>query len=168
MHELTTPATPAAESLNGRPAADEVVLPVLAEQARIGSELREIGALRVRIEVDTARQTLQGVERNERLTVQRVPRGVAVTEPRPPWTEDDVLVVPVYAERLELQRTLVLTEEIRIARQALRHPVETEAVLRRERAVVERRQPDGSWREVAVEAGSTVESSPQRTERNEP
>jgi stress response protein YsnF len=126
------------------------VLPLLAEELALGVDDKTVGALRVRIEVEASPQHLPGEECVGQALVQRVPRDVAVAAAQPPWSEGDTLVVPVYAERVEVRRTLVLTEEIRIARHALRRPVTTEAVARRERAVIERRQPDGTWREIEV------------------
>jgi stress response protein YsnF len=153
-------------------AAQHSVLPVFAEELALGVDDKVVGALRVRIEVEASPQQLPGEECVEQALVQRVPRGVAVAAARPPWSEGDTLVVPVYAERVEVRRTLVLTEEIRIARHALRRAVSTEAVARRERAVVERRQPDGSWREVEVPSAPahdmTGRSHPHPTERTEP
>ena len=131
-------------------AAQHTVLPVFAEELALGVDDKSVGAVRVRIEVEASSQQLPGEECVEQALVQRVPRDVAVPSARPPWSEGDTLVVPVYTERVEVRRTLVLTEEIRIARHALRRPVTTEAVARRERAVIERRQPDGSWREIEV------------------
>ena len=146
--------SPADRSNASATAAQHTVLPVFAEELALGVEDKSVGALRVRIEVEASSQQLPGEECVEQALVQRVPRDVAVAAARPPWSEGDTLVVPVYAERVEVRRTLVLTEEIRIARHALRRPVTTEAVARRERAVVERLQPDGGWREIEVPASS--------------
>jgi stress response protein YsnF len=72
--------------------------------------------------------------------------GVQVAQPREPWHEGDVLVVPVYEEVIE--RRLVLKEEIRLHRQRFSTSHTEQVPLRRQRAVVERRQADGSWAEV--------------------
>ena len=149
-------------------AAQHTVLPVFAEELALGVDDKSVGAVRVRIEVEASPQQLPGEECVEQALVQRVPRDVAVATARPPWSEGDTLVVPVYSERVEVRRVLVLTEEIRIARHALRRPVTTEAVARRERAVVERRQPDGSWREIEIPHDMAGRSHPTPTERTEP
>ena len=126
-------------------------------------------AVRVRIESESVPQTVHGEESTEQVHVQRVPRNEVVAASRSPWTEGDTLGVPVYAERVELRRTLVLTEELRITRQARRQTVATAAPVRREHAVVERRQPDGGWREIEVaSAGVGTEGNLNRSERNEP
>jgi uncharacterized protein (TIGR02271 family) len=136
------------------------VLPVLTERLALDTTREEVGALRVRIESASRRESVEGAERIEQALVQRVPRDVEVDAAKPPWTEGETLVVPVYAERVELRRSLILTEEIRIVRRALERPASTEAIVRSERAVVERRQPDGSWCEVAVESEDMAGSPP--------
>lgn len=164
--------SPADRSSTQASTTQHTVLPLLAEELALGVDDKVVGALRVRIEVEAAPQQLPGTECVGQALVQRVPRDVAVTSARAPWSEGDTLVVPVYAERVELRRTLVLTEEIRIARHALRRPVTTEAVARRERAVIERRQPDGSWREIEVASAPphdmTEPAHSHPTERTEP
>lgn len=158
-----SPRFPAGRDPEAGPNRTDTTIPVLAEELELARQREETGALRVRVEVDRQRETLTDDALVERVSVTRVPRDVAVPAAQAPWTEGDTLVVPVYEERIVVERRLVLKEEIRIARHAQRRPVEAQALVRRERAIVERQQPDGSWREVGVnDAGGPVPDRPGR------
>ena len=130
------------------------VLPLIEERFDVAIERVEAGALRVRIVVD---ETVQGAEVDLVSTEVRptvVPRGVEVDARREPYLDGEELVVPVYEERSVIVSKLFLKEEVRLTR--IRHEARQtlEVPLRRERAVVERQQPDGSWRvELASQAG---------------
>jgi uncharacterized protein (TIGR02271 family) len=168
---MSDSSTPARTDSTPSAASADRVLPVLAEELALGTDARVAGAVRVRVESDADAQQLNGEEVVEQALVQRVPRGIEVAASKPPWTEGDTLVVPLYAERVEVTRRLILTEEIRIARHALRHPVTLESAVRRERAVVERLQPDGSWREIECEAADSPhdrQGHSHSTERKQP
>jgi uncharacterized protein (TIGR02271 family) len=145
-----SPRFPAGRNPGTGPNRADTTIPVLAEELELARQREETGALRVRVEVDRQHETLTDDALVERVSVTRVPRDVAVPAAQAPWTEGETLVVPVYEERIVVERRLVLKEEIRITRHAQRTPVEAQALVRRERAVVERQQPDGSWREVGV------------------
>lgn len=134
------------------PPAPPSAIPVVEEHVSIGVERRETGAVRIRLE-DTTRDASLPLERHdERVAIERVPVNRVVAERREPWHEGAVLVVPVYAEVPVVERRLLLVEEIRLR---LERTGTTETVtvpLRAQRAVVERRMPDGGW----VEAGPGV------------
>lgn len=120
-----------------------VTLPVLQEELHVGTRTEEVGAVRVRVLTEEHSLTLEQPLVQESVVVERVPVGTPVAQPREPWTEGDVLVVPVYEEVIE--RRLVLKEEIRLHRQRCATPHTEQVPLRRQRAVVERLQPDGTW-----------------------
>lgn len=128
--------------------SEQQVVPVLEERLEIGVAREEVGAVRVRIEVDEQVQRVDAEQVEERMAIQTVPVGRVVDAREPPRREGEALVVPVYEEALVVERRLVLKEEIRLT--PVRHAVPSpqQATLRRERAVVERQQPDGSWRPV--------------------
>ena len=162
-------ATPAGSGATRNEQTQSAVLPVRAEQFSVQTERVAVGAVRVRIEAEATQQPVEAQERVEQALVQRVPRDVEVSESRPPWTEGETLVVPVYAQHLEVRRKLVLREEIRIVRRVLVQPVSSPVVLRSERAVIERQQADGSWHEIEVESPEVATAgNPSSSERNEP
>lgn len=125
---------------------EPAVISLLEEQLDVGVAREEVGAVRVRIEVDERAQPVDAEPFEERMAIDVVPIGRDVSERRAPWRDGDALVVPVYEEALVVECRLVLREEIRLT--PVRHVTggPQQATLRRERAVVERRQPDGSWR----------------------
>ncbi|RYF41699.1 MAG: DUF2382 domain-containing protein, partial [Cytophagaceae bacterium] len=67
---------------------------------------------------------------------------------REPWNEGETLVVPIYEEVIVTERRLVLKEEVHIIRHIHRSSEPVSVPLRRERAVIERRLPDGGWKSV--------------------
>jgi stress response protein YsnF len=121
-------------------------LPVVREELHVGTRTEEVGAVRVRVLTEEHSMTLEQPLVQESVVVERVLVGVQVAQPREPWHEGEVLVVPVYEEIIE--RRLVLKEELRLHRQRVSTPYTEQVPLRRQRAVVERLQADGTWAEV--------------------
>lgn len=146
-----TRAEPPAASL-------ETVLPLVEERLHVERQQEEVGALRVRVEVRESTETVPAEQLTEQVGVRRLPVGRPVAERQPPHQDGDEWVVPVYEEVPVVEMRLVLKEEIRFSRQLGREAREQQVRLRREVAVVERRQPDGSWR--AEEAGASGSGAP--------
>jgi uncharacterized protein (TIGR02271 family) len=121
-------------------------IPVIAEDLRVDTVAQTTGAVRVRIEASERPQRLDLEEWVEEVAVERVPCNRPADERQPQRTEGETLVIPVYEEVVTVQRRLMLKEELHVTRRRRAHPVQAEAVLREERAVVERRQADGTWR----------------------
>lgn len=136
------------------------VVALLQETLEISKTQKEIGAVRVRVVVDES-VTDEVVDlTTEEVVSRRVPRGVEVQARREPWNEGETLVIPIYEEVLVTERRLVLKEEIHVTRHMHRSSEPVSVPLRRQRAVIERRSPDGSWKAVeeAEAAGSTAPS----------
>jgi stress response protein YsnF len=130
------------------------VVPVIAESLAIRKEIEAVGAVRVRIEVDGVVERVGTDVVRERYAPIVNPIGLPAGERREPYVDGDDVVVPVYEERLVVERRLFLKEEIRLRRAREVEHRESEAPVRRERAVVERLQADGTWQE--VRAGAPV------------
>jgi len=107
------------------------------EQLVAHKELRELGEIVVRTEVDDVPGHLEVDAYREEVFVEHEPVGQVVSERDKPWTEDNVLVVPVYEEQLVVTKRLVLRERIRIRRVATTERQLFEDTLRRERLLVE-------------------------------
>jgi hypothetical protein len=118
-------------------------LPVVEEEARVTTRVEETGAVRLRIEPQVVEVPCEHDTTHESVEVEHVPVGRVVDARREPWTDGDAVVVPVYEE--VLVRQLVLKEEIRLVRRRHTERVAGTVPLRRARAVVERRRPDGTW-----------------------
>ncbi|WP_119154975.1 YsnF/AvaK domain-containing protein [Caldimonas tepidiphila] len=149
-----------AESSPPQPSRTEAVLPLVEERLEVSRQQQETGAVRVRIEVQETTETVPVELLSEQAGVRRVPVGREVPERQPPHQDGDEWVVPVYEEVPVVEMRLVLKEEIRLSRQAMRETREQQVRLRREVAVVERRQPDGSWQ---PEPESTAPGAGQET-----
>lgn len=126
----------------GRPSHGTV--PVIHEEAHISKRVEETGAVRVRLVSEVVDAPCDVGTTHESYEVEHVSVGRVVDARREPWTDGDALVVPVYEEVLVPR--LVLKEEIRLVRRRSTRQASGTVSLRRERAVVERRQPDGTWR----------------------
>lgn len=121
-------------------------VPVIVEEVRVDTVAQTTGAVRVRIEASERPQRLDLEEWVEEVAIERIPCNRPAQERQPARTEGDTLVIPVYEEVVTLQRCLMLKEELHVTRHRRAQPVQAEAILREERAVVERQQADGSWR----------------------
>ena len=124
---------------------NERPLPVVEEELRVGREQVETGAVRVRVRSVQGHEPLRLDMVSELVDVERVPVGQPVAQRREPWHDGETLVVPVYEEKVVLQRTLVLKEEVRLRRRQERRTEDRVAVVRRDTVVTERRNGDGTW-----------------------
>jgi uncharacterized protein (TIGR02271 family) len=127
------------------------------EQLIAHKELRDLGEIVVRTEVDDVPGRLEVDAYREEVFVEHEPVGEVVSERAKPWTEDNILVVPVYEEQLVVTRRLVLRERIRIRRVASTERQLFQDTLRRERLVVEDPSNTGLVREQYPTAHSDEE-----------
>lgn len=147
-----------AADLTGAPdsATDDQVLELREEHLVARKERRQVGEIGVRVEVDELPGRLAVDAMREEVEIEHVPIGQMVTERRPPWEEDDVLVVPVYEEQLVVVKRLMLREQLRIRRVGVTERQLFEDTLRRERLVVE----DPNQTGLVHEQYATVEDTP--------
>jgi stress response protein YsnF len=124
----------------------DIVLPLVEEGIRVTT--REGTPVRVRVRTvtetvdDFVRQELLG----QRVEVERVPldRMIDPGAPAPQVrTEGNVTILPVLEEVLVVEKRLVLKEELRITRHETKEVAETPVTIRKQRAVVERRNTEG-------------------------
>ena len=133
---------PAAEVALG----EEVVLPLIAEAARIDKRAVETGRVRVSTRTETIEQILRENLRSDHVGVARVAlnRTLAEGEALPQVrTENGVTIIPVLEEILVVEKRLVLKEEVHVRQTTSGEDVEVPVTLRRQHAVVERIGPDG-------------------------
>lgn len=134
------PVTPETPHVISHPvaagASQHIVIPVLAEQAQVHLQRERTGTVRVRKVVHEVTEPVAATGYREVVETTRIPVGQVVETVEPPKTRGDLMVIPVYEERLV--RQLVLVEEIHVRRrrEAFEHTVGTS--LRREEVVVER------------------------------
>jgi stress response protein YsnF len=125
-----------------RKTISEEVLPLAEETARVDVRERVTGRVRVQTVVDTVEELARAVLRTEAVEVTRVPVDQVVDTAPAIRTENDLMVVPIVEEVLVVEKRLVLKEELHIRRVVSTEEVEVPVTVRKERAVVERLDPE--------------------------
>jgi len=115
----------------------ERVIELREEQLVAQKNLRELGEVRIRTEVEEVPGRLEVEALREEVEVEHVPVGQVVRERVTPWEENGALIVPVYEEQLVMVKRLVLREQLRIRRVQTTETRLFEDTVRRERLVVE-------------------------------
>ena len=125
--------------------ADSVhTLELREEQLVAHKELRDLGEIEVRTEIDEVPGRLEVDAYREEVLVEHEAVGQVVTEREKPWEETDgVLVIPIYEEQLVVTKRLVLRERLRVRRIGTTERQLFQDVLRRERLVVDDPQRTG-------------------------
>ena len=133
---LSTQSSRLDEAVNADP---RTVIPVLAEQVQVDLQREHTGTVRVRKVVHQVTEPVVAMGYREVVETTRVPVNQVVETAETSRTLGDLLVIPVYEERLV--RQLVLVEEIHVRRrrEPFEHTVATS--LRREEVIVERLDP---------------------------
>jgi stress response protein YsnF len=144
----------------------QALIPVVEEHAKLARRREETGAVRVRIRAEQVQEHCDVEAVTENVEVLRVAVNAVVEERRAPWTDGDALVVPVYEE--VLVRHLVLKEEIRLVRHRSVSRQQRAVPLRREHAIVERRDQDGAWQPVDVVDAVPADKGRKRRETTDP
>ena len=139
----THPSKQVAASAETAAADQERTLELREEQLVAHKQVRELGEVEVRTEVDEVPGHLEVDAYREEIQVDHEPVGTVVSERDDPWEEDGVLVVPVYEEQLVVTRRLVLRERLRIRRVGTTERQLFQDTLRRERLVIEDPQHTG-------------------------
>ena len=122
---------------------DTLVIPIVEEEARIAKRQVVSGRVIVKTTVDTEERILKEMLSLETVEVERIPINRVVDTVPQIRTDGDVTIVPVFEERLVVEKQLVLVEEVRIRRTASVENVEVPITLRKERATVERLDGSG-------------------------
>ena len=122
----------------------EDAIPLAEETATVSVRRVATRRVEVRTVTDTFEDTVRAALVEETVEVTRVPIDRQVETAPAIRTEGDLTVVPVLEEILIVEKRLVLKEEIHIRRTRRTEHVETPVTLRRQRAVVERREAAGT------------------------
>lgn len=127
------------------------VIPVVEEEVSIERVAEKTGdSLRVRIAVHEETQYVPVSDVIEELSVERVPMNRFVDQRTGPREEGPVLIIPVYETVTVVEQRLVLKEEVRIVRHRREIERQEEVVLRKETAIVERREAgEEDWKPAA-------------------
>ena len=143
---------------------EDQVIELRHEELVPHTEMQEVGEARIRTWVQEVPARLEVDAYTEEVEVEHVPVGQVVSQRKPPWQEDDVLIVPVYEEQLVVSKRLVMREQIRVRRVGTQRRELFEDTLRRERLEVEDPQHTGLVHESqptqAAEGGEDVAQTP--------
>lgn len=152
-----SPFAPADVPARSLPAAGGTQsLPLIEEQLSVSRERVSAGAVRVRVEEHRHDVPVALSAFSDAVQVERVPVEREVERVEPPRQDGDVLVVPVYEERIVVQRQLVLKEEWHIRRERRQQQWTETVALRRDEARIERRDAGGDWHADDTDADNAV------------
>jgi uncharacterized protein (TIGR02271 family) len=155
---------------------NEQTLELREERLVARKELRELGDIEIRTEIDEVPGRLEVDALREEVEVEHETVGQVVSERDKPWEEDGVLVVPIYEEQLVVTKRLVLRERLRIRRVGVTERQLFQDTLRRERLVVEdpqhtglvhERYPTGDAAEAEAEKSSEDAQAVEQGEQQE-
>ncbi len=150
QHALSPdPATAPGPEMGAHSAAHdtEEVIPLVEETVRIDKRQAVTGRVRVRTIVDTVEEFARASLQSDTVEVTRVPVDQVVDTPPAIRTEGDVTIVPVFEEILVVEKRLLVKEELHIRRKTSTEEVEMPVSVRKQRAVIERIDPNGQTTE---------------------
>jgi len=116
---------------------DERTIELREERLVAHKELRDVGEVEIRTEVEDVPGRLEVEAYREEVEIEHVAVNRVVSERVDPWEENGVLIVPVYEEQLVVTKRLVLREHLRLRRFSTVEHQLFEDVLRRDRVVVQ-------------------------------
>lgn len=123
--------------------ADDLVIPVVAEEILIGTEQVTRGVVRVHKHVVTEEKTVDAAVSAEEVIVERLPVNQLVEGDAPQVREENgTVIIPVLEEVLVVEKRLLLREEVRLSKRTTSSNVPQTVVLRREVVDIERSEAD--------------------------
>jgi uncharacterized protein (TIGR02271 family) len=130
---------PISDTARDAPTRREAVetVPAAVETARIDKRVVETGRAVIHKTVSERDEMVNALLARNDVTVERVPVDRVVTELPALRQEGNTWVVPVFEERLVVEKQLVLKEELRITTQTRHEAVQHTVRLRREHVDVE-------------------------------
>jgi len=121
--------------------AQNLVIPVVAEELQVEKQQVETGRVRVTKTVQERQEIINETLMHEELDVQRVPVNRYVNGPLPVRQEGDTMIIPLLEEVLVVEKRLVLKEEIHVSKRVYQANKPQKVVLRSEQAHIERIDP---------------------------
>ncbi|GAB2967434.1 hypothetical protein GCM10027048_42670 [Hymenobacter coalescens] len=136
---MSVTPTPAAEPTPPTPPEQPLVIPVIQEQLRVGTEVVETGRVRVTKQVHEEHHEVTAPTVREEIEVERVPinQYVDVAPPAVRY-EGDTTIMPVLREVLVVEKRILFVEEVRITKRQVQADTTQPVTLRQEEIIVER------------------------------
>lgn len=113
-------------------------IPIVEERARIEKRVIPTARVRVMSQVDERLEVLREELVTQTLAVERVAVNREADAPSEIRTDGDVLIIPVFEQRLVVEKRWFITEEVRVRRQQQVESVEIPVELRSTHVSVER------------------------------
>ncbi|MES2462663.1 MAG: YsnF/AvaK domain-containing protein [Armatimonadota bacterium] len=118
---------------------DRIVVPVIEEMIEVRKQMVDTGNVRIVKSVHERQERIDEPLRRETVEVTRVPVGQFVDAAVPAREEGSTLIIPVYEERMVVQKQLFLKEELHVTRQeTVDRQAQQTVTLRSEEVNVER------------------------------
>ncbi len=135
---------------------EQIVVPIIEEMIEVRKQMVDTANVRIIKTVHEHDETIAEPLKRETVEVTRVPIERVVDTTTPPREEGNTLIIPVYEERLVVQKQLFLKEELHVTRQSrVDREAQQTVTLRREEVAVER-QPLGATEDVQHTRGDAV------------
>jgi stress response protein YsnF len=115
-------------------------IPLTSEELRVDKRSVVTGRVRVKTLVDSFEEVVKETLKTECVQTTRVEIGKEIETVPSVRTEGDTTIIPVVEEVLIVEKRLFLKEEIHIRRVLSNDEVEVPVKLRKQRAVVERKE----------------------------
>jgi uncharacterized protein (TIGR02271 family) len=138
----------------------EVVVPVVAEELKVGKRTVETGLVRVTKRVREHEEVIDQPLLKTNVVVRRVPVNQYVEKAPEVRQEGDTLVVPMVEEVIVVEKRLILREELRITKQQVETRNPQRVTVRRDEVKIDRINPE------EVGAGGTDVAKPTRSRRS--
>ena len=119
----------------------ETVVPLFEEEVNVAKRVVETGRVQVSRITHTQQHLVDELLRREKVEVQRVPIDRPVDAMPSVRQEGDVTIIPVVEEVLNIERRLVLREEVHIRRIQQTERYQEEVTLRKQEALISRLAP---------------------------
>jgi uncharacterized protein (TIGR02271 family) len=118
--------------------ARQAVVPVIAEEIKVGKRTVESGRVQITKRVEEREEVVDQPLLKEEVEVQRVPINRPIEAPATIREEGDVTIIPVMEEVVVVERRLILKEELHIRRKRTQVRQPQRITLRSERAEIKR------------------------------
>jgi len=116
-------------------------LPVIEEKAHVEKKTIETGKVKISKTVHVDTETLNLLQVQEEVEIERIPINEFVQTPPPPLRyEGDTIIIPVLQEVMVTEKRLVLIEEVRITKRKVESKESQEVILRKEEINVQRHE----------------------------
>ncbi len=121
----------------------DLVIPLVEEHVSTATREVETGRVRVTTKVDLREELARAELARDEVEVERVAKDLEIQDVPAIRQEGDATIIPIVEERLVVQKTLVLVEEIHLRRRRRIEPFAQTVTLASQRAEVERETSGG-------------------------